>query len=624
MEQITPIYRIEHFLDAIVNGSVCPFDPLYRVEYYLAKLAGADIVIPEPMYRIEFYLAKLCGEDVAIPEPMYRVEFYLAAACGEEVTLPEPMYRIEYWLNQMASNLDWATFTGNIIQFNTKKAHAVQSCVAEIEPVQDLNGYDAPWVGGAGKNLFDGSALTPINSDVTVSFASETISLTNDNGYGVNVFHDSNGDMIYAVQDGSYVISIAESTTRSIAIYASTDGVNFSWLANGITTGNTTATFTISGQTHIKPVCYVNANSSITIKKFQLEEGSTATAYAPYSNICPISGHTEAKVTRTGKNLFSATPTLYSTVYVEFFGNHSASSASSGIFLKAGTYTLSIANPNGAKLGVYGCYLDDKTQITIISNTSTETLRTGTITLTKDRVLNFWIYFSNSSAYVTNLTAQLELGSTATDYEPYNGNTYTIDLDGTRYGGTVDLVTGVLTVNRKGIDMGSLPWTYQASTGSFMVYGSQIVPNRTNGGNLLCSIYPINSASSSSAQEILNAEDKKIYWQSSNAYLYIKDSTYGTDKDAFITAVTGQTLVYELATPITIQLTAQQVEALKGQNTMWADTGDITVVARGEAIQLNGLQLMRTLLGSSYVNNNTEEDISDEEAASILLGGTES
>lgn len=35
--------------------------------------------------------------------------------------------------------------------------------------------------------------------------------------------------------------------------------------------------------------------------------------------------------------------------------------------------------------------------------------------------------------------------STDTDYHAYNGNTYTIDLDGTRYGGEVDVVNGIVT-----------------------------------------------------------------------------------------------------------------------------------------------------------------------------------
>ena len=40
----------------------------------------------------------------------------------------------------------------------------------------------------------------------------------------------------------------------------------------------------------------------------------------------------------------------------------------------------------------------------------------------------------------------------------------------------------------------------------------------------------------------------------------------------------GQTLVYELATPVTYQLTNQQViETLKGVNNVWADCGPVSV-----------------------------------------------
>ena len=50
---------------------------------------------------------------------------------------------------------------------------------------------------------------------------------------------------------------------------------------------------------------------------------------------------------------------------------------------------------------------------------------------------------------------QLELGSTATDYEPYQGDTYNITFPspdpGTVYGGTLDVTAGVLTVDRANI-----------------------------------------------------------------------------------------------------------------------------------------------------------------------------
>lgn len=63
-------------------------------------------------------------------------------------------------------------------------------------------------------------------------------------------------------------------------------------------------------------------------------------------------------------------------------------------------------------------------------------------------------------------------------------------------------------------------------------------------------------------------------WFASTPIIVIKDTNY-TDKDTFKSAVGGYYLRYELATPITVQLTPTQVEQLLGQNNVWADTGDV-------------------------------------------------
>jgi hypothetical protein len=51
---------------------------------------------------------------------------------------------------------------------------------------------------------------------------------------------------------------------------------------------------------------------------------------------------------------------------------------------------------------------------------------------------------------------------------------------------------------------------------------------------------------------------------------------------ALKTAVTGQQLVYELAEPTTVQLSATQVNSLLGVNNLWADSGDTEVVYRAD------------------------------------------
>ena len=55
----------------------------------------------------------------------------------------------------------------------------------------------------------------------------------------------------------------------------------------------------------------------------------------------------------------------------------------------------------------------------------------------------------------------MELGTTATAYEAYNGASYPIDWTndaGELYGGYVDVVNGTLTKTWEAVDLGTLTW----------------------------------------------------------------------------------------------------------------------------------------------------------------------
>ena len=61
------------------------------------------------------------------------------------------------------------------------------------------------------------------------------------------------------------------------------------------------------------------------------------------------------------------------------------------------------------------------------------------------------VYFNFYKSGISATVFQLELGSSATDYAPYTPNNYTIDLNGARYGGTLDAVSGKLIVTHANI-----------------------------------------------------------------------------------------------------------------------------------------------------------------------------
>ncbi len=47
------------------------------------------------------------------------------------------------------------TDSGGVVSFRADKALPLIRCVAQIEPVQDLHGYNSPWPAGGGANLLD-------------------------------------------------------------------------------------------------------------------------------------------------------------------------------------------------------------------------------------------------------------------------------------------------------------------------------------------------------------------------------------------------------------------------------------------------------------------------------------
>ena len=216
-------------------------------------------------------------------------------------------------------------------------------------------------------------------------------------------------------------------------------------------------------------------------------------------NVRPISGWTQAKVTRTGKNLLDPSARTNSSQNIRYYPYDN-------LLLKAGTYTLSISSQ------VSGLYVNSGASTLFTKYNSTFL----TFTLTEDMPVNFNFY---KMGIDTSLLCQLEVSSTASSYEPYQGQTYTIDLDGTRYGGTLDVTSGKLTV----------------TDGYIASYDGETLP-----------------------------------------------STWISDRDVYAAGTNptnGAEVVYKLVTPIEVQLTPTQITTLSGvTNNIWADTGDIILL----------------------------------------------
>lgn len=180
---------------------------------------------------------------------------------------------------------------------------------------------------------------------------------------------------------------------------------------------------------------------------------------------------------------------------------------------------------------------------------------------------------------------------------------YFIDLGGTRYGGTIDFFRGVMTLNMVGADLDTLAW-WRTSGHRFQstnLNGVIKVPASGSMPNMVCSIYSVFTASDTST----TLYGITCFRDSGTDYLRVIDQNYD-DVASFkqMLTDTNAQLVYELAEPIEVQLTAQQIEALQGQNYVWCDSGDTTLTWRhipvlDEAVMLNGKYLELTIDGYS-------------------------
>ena len=296
------------------------------------------------------------------------------------------------------------------------------------------------------------------------------------------------------------------------------------------------------------------------------------------TNVRPISGYSAVDVIRCGKNLINVGETRTQTVggltiTVNNDGSvHAQGTASFGV-------GFSLVGENG---GEPLFYLKNGYKYTIqetniqINGTTAKAGMASPVTFTAnegDYVSYAWLYFSQGTTVNATYYPMLELGATATAYEQYNDSTYNIDWQdeaGTVYGGTLDVKTGVLTVLGLKITL------------------SSNITSRWNSG-YWSNMWVTNLGAISESDA--TASDPKV-----GRCSHFSDTLYGSTRigipknpslyttsdelkswlDAQIANNTPVEFVYNLATPVTYQLTPTEIRSLLGVNNVWADCGSVT------------------------------------------------
>lgn len=491
------------------------------------------------------------------------------------------------------------SYSGEIVSFETVAVDDMTKAEVTLAPIQSLNGYDHPWAAGAGKNLFrmdkNGGETLPLTtgSGVTFKVGSDKaiIEATGTASGAVECILSSYNLLrnYITIPAGTYTISVEglKAGMRFIFSGVGHNGVPYSELTN--TASQQTVTVT-DGTEPFSSISLESDNgiATNTTIKIQIEAGSAKTSWAPYENLCPISGHAGATLYRTGKNLFdvesrvvgetnasgTATPNRYTlndgVVSISASLGTYGRTMMSAQHLRAGTYTLSfefsLSGTGNCAFSVRDMSANPK--VDIVSDTRFYTSPASkTFTLTQDGEIAISILPHNSTAgTLTATNIQLELGSTATSYEPYVGTSYTATFGQTVYGGKFDWVSGDGQSKMASVDLGTLTWTaHSDSIGQYFRTSAEWIKNIAAGevANMLCEALRTVS--------LANVEDGCIARSTgASNWLYARYLACA-DAAAFKTAMSGIHLVYELSSPVVVDLTPTQVQTLLGLNNVWSD-----------------------------------------------------
>ena len=318
------------------------------------------------------------------------------------------------------------------------------------------------------------------------------------------------------------------------------------------------ASDTVLENVTVKPILTYGQES----REFEPYHGETITpdevelygdAHAVGKNLIPFKVKTEVVNGVTATTRADGSITLNGTATANTYINFPH------VMIKAGTYTLSSGNaiPTGIGLSLREAN-NQSTNLLRVSNG--QSAATGTITYNGDA----YVYISiNSGTTVSNLTIypQLEAGSEATAYEPYQGMTTALED-----GDSLDLATGEVVRRWKRLELdGTEKWTFAGTnehglTNFNLLLADSYMSKSPTG---MCTHYP--------NQNTLFADttDRGILF-SANYSLYIRE-TYTTLEEfkAYLAAQkvagTPVTIVYRLRFPKATTGTALSIPQPEGE-----------------------------------------------------------
>lgn len=235
---------------------------------------------------------------------------------------------------------------------------------------------------------------------------------------------------------------------------------------------------------------------------------------------------------------------------------------------------------DGTEIWGLQCWIDDRN-----GELTRNGKKTKTITATMPELVNGDVTFYAQNIKSGSFVAYdfgIYAGTTApTAYSPYTGQTATLTLPHTIYGGAVDSVTGEGQETWKLVTLdGTENWKYE---GNAYFVGHNILSNLPTEKDGKCShfIYQFNYGGDN-----IFCTDDFVYTGAKLTEKYIDVNAWKAYLAAQYAAGTPVQIAYKLVTPVPIKTTgAQPIPALSGINTVLTDADSVTVTGRADPIK---------------------------------------
>jgi len=460
------------------------------------------------------------------------------------------------------------TASGAIASFSDgADGQPIRKLVAQIEPVQDLHGYDHPWPAGGGANQWD--------EEWEVGYI--------DGGTGLPT-ESSN-----SIRSNNFCPCIAETNYYVYTLLASDQQCNIYWYDSNKeylsrTTVLTNPIASPANAAYFKLGLYrygTTYNNNVAVNY-----PSTVTMYSPYSNECPISGHTVAEIQQTGVNLFPATADAFRILGTSAYAYRDLQLPSgTHLYLTVEDNDTSVVVPASTGVGfiskdTQGQNLQQDQFTWIVQNGNITTRHqnnpiNGNTSIWLDSIFTFPNDQENLAKILKRWKFTLNIGDAAKSHEPYTGNKISVNWEteaGTVYGGEDEVISGKLKSTMAMVDLGTLDWYYFPSSNpphfSAAVPGMKKLTN-----NILSDRYMV-VKDRPYAYANLTIRTSDFH---NPRGIHISDTDYTTVAN-FKAAVTGSMFVYELDEPVEYTLTGNEMETLYGTNNIWSSTGDTEVI----------------------------------------------